>query len=235
MRRRRSERGFSLIEVIVSLAILGLAVPALQASLGAAVDKAILTKVNRQLRAVAQFQYGQVLVGKLHPEETDPFLDGQTGGFEDVGGYREEYAEYGWELRVEEVAVAGASNTDLEEAGFADDGSGMYARPYTDDLAEKASGGAGGGGFASLFGGDQPRPEGQFRKRITLTVRWAAESAEQDRVYTLVTLVPADEGEPSGADLPGALGGPGTEGAAGGAGAGARGNPFESSTTEGGK
>jgi prepilin-type N-terminal cleavage/methylation domain-containing protein len=233
MKRPKNDAGFSLLEVVVSLLILGMAIPALQSSLAGAVDKALLTKVNRQLRALSQFQYGQVLTGKLHEDEEDPFLDGQTGAFEDVGGYREEYAEYSWELRVEEVAVTGAANAELEEAGFADDGTGLYVRAYTDDLAERAKpGGDSSGGFAALLGGESPRPEGQYKKRITLTVRWAAASAEEDRVFTLVTLVPADDDGSQG-DLQGALGADPNNPAAGAAGAAGSGNPLSPSGATG--
>jgi prepilin-type N-terminal cleavage/methylation domain-containing protein len=222
-RRRiaRRDRGFTLLEVVVSLMIVSMAVVGLHSSLGGAVDKAMTTKVNRQLRHLAQFQYGQLVVGKLHPEEQDPFLDGQTGDFADVGGYPEEYSRFTWELKVEEYAVTGASTLDLEEAGFTDDGTGSYSRPLTDDLVAATSpeGGGGGGGFGALMRGEAPRPEGQFRRRITLRVHWAAEKAEDDRSLTLVTLVPVD-GEGAG-ELPGGLAG---GGAADGAGAGAAGD-----------
>ena len=231
-RTARRDRGFSLIEVVVAMLIVALAVVSLHSSLGGAIDKAMTTKVNRQLRHLAQFQYGQIVVGKLHPEEQDPFLDGQTGGFEDVGGYREEYDAYGWELKVEEVAITGASNLDLEEAGFTDDGSGSYSRPLTDDLVAATSGenaGGAGGGFGALLRGEAPRPEGQFKRRVTLTLYRSAPNADDDRSFTLVTLLPVD-GE-GGGDLPqGSIGdqpgGPGgAQGAAGAAG-GTSGNPF---------
>lgn len=236
IRKGRGDGGFSLLEVLVSVAIIGMAVVALQSSLGGAVDKAMATKVNRQMRHLAQFQYGQVVVGKLHPEEQDPFLDGQTGGFEDVGGYPEEYRAFGWEVRVDEVAVCGASNLDLEEAGFAADEGGQYSRALTDDLvqATQGEGAGGGGGFGALLRGEAPRPEGQFRRRITLTLHWAAANAEADRAYTLVTLVPVeDDGAlPAPGDVPGL---PGAGGAPGGGAAGGGSNLLGGDAKDGGR
>ncbi|HYC76717.1 MAG TPA: type II secretion system protein [Planctomycetota bacterium] len=224
-RRRRNEGGFSLLEVLLSLAIVSIGTVYLLTTLGGVTDLAFTTKVNRQFRHLSQYQYGQTVIGKLHSDEEDPFLDGQSGDFSDVGGWADEYAGYTWEIRVDEVCVCGGGGTDLDEAGFVEDGSGFPSRPYTDDVVRAASGES--GGFASMLGDAAPKPAGQFKKRITLFVRWAGEDAEHDRTFTLTTLVPSDD--ESKGELPpggGEGGGPGADGAAGDGGkAGGDGRP----------
>jgi prepilin-type N-terminal cleavage/methylation domain-containing protein len=208
IRRRRSERGFTMVEVMVSLAIVSLAVVGLHAALATSAVYAQSAKVNRQLRHLAAFQYGQVLVGKIHPDEQDPFLDGQTGAFEDVGGYREEYEAFDWRVESQEVALEGGMSDELLEAGFYDDGSGVMARPFTDDVA---MGGAKGGGFASLLQGESVRPEGRYARRIKLVIRYTGADAASDREFTMTTLVgiPDLDSGGDGAPLPGGAAGGG--------------------------
>jgi prepilin-type N-terminal cleavage/methylation domain-containing protein len=183
---RSSERGFTLIEVLVTLAILGYAIVGFSAMVGQSVDLAIVTKVNRQMRQLVDYQMGQITVGKLHPEEEDPFPDGQTGSFDDVGGYPEEYQAYSWELRREEIPICGTDEEELQKAGFDKAPGGTYARPQTDDI---------------LSGEDEhvEQPEGQFKSRVTLIVRWHGESADDDREFAVVTYLPVNGEEEAGA------------------------------------
>jgi prepilin-type N-terminal cleavage/methylation domain-containing protein len=187
-----AERGFTLLEVLVVLAILGYAVTGLIATVGRFTDVAVVTKVNRQMRQLVEYQMGQIAVGKLHPDEEDPFPDGQTGAFLDVGGYPEEYEAFTWEIRREEVPICGTNDADLADAGFEQTSDG-FVRRQTDDI---------------LAGLDEhlEKPEGQFKSRVTLTVRWHGPSAEDDRVFTIVTLLPVngeEEQDVGGGEEPG--------------------------------
>lgn len=183
------EGGFTLLEVLVTLAILAYAVVGFQTIVHRSVELAVVTKTNRQLRQLVEYQMGQITVGKLHPDEEDPFPDGQTGSFDDVGGYPEEYDNFSWELRREEVPICGANDDDLAKAGFSKvDGS--YVRRQTDDV---------------LAGTDEhmEKPEGQFKSRVTLIVRWNAASADEDTEFQIVTYLPVngeEEGGGGGAD-----------------------------------
>jgi prepilin-type N-terminal cleavage/methylation domain-containing protein len=194
---RQAEAGFTLLEVLVTLAILGYAVVSFQTIVGTSVDRALVTKVNRQLRQLVEYQMGQVAVGKLHPEEEDPFPDGQSGSFEDVGGYPEEYESFTWHLKREEVPICGTDEEELREAGFQQlpGGTGGFIRPQTDDI---------------LSGADEhlEKPKGQFKSRVTLTVRWSGLSADEDREFSIVTYLPVngeeEEGAGAGSEMPGA-------------------------------
>jgi prepilin-type N-terminal cleavage/methylation domain-containing protein len=193
-----SQRGFTLLEVLITLAILGYLVPLLQTTIETSFDRALTTKVNRQLRALANYQIGQITVGKIHPSEEDPFPDGQSGTFDDVGGYPEEYENFSWSVRREEVPICGANEDDLLKAGFQKSENGALARPLTGDV---------------LSGSDPnvEKPAGQFKCRVTLTVHWRGSSADFDQDLTIVTYLPVDGEEDSSAG--GAGGGPGAGGA----------------------
>jgi prepilin-type N-terminal cleavage/methylation domain-containing protein len=176
------EHGFTLLEVLVTLAILGYAVVGFQAVVGKAVDAAVVTKINRQMRHVVEYQMGQIVVGKLHPEEEDPFPHGQTGTFVEVGGYDEEYERFTWELEREEVPICGASDDELANAGFDRTNDGQFSRRQTDDV---------------LAGIDEhlEKPKGQFKSRVRLTVRWNGPSADEDLVFSVVTYLPVNNEE----------------------------------------
>jgi prepilin-type N-terminal cleavage/methylation domain-containing protein len=209
VRPRTGEEGFTLLEVLLALAIMGFAIVGFQAITGGAYDRAIVTKVNRQMRQLVAYQMGQIAVGKLHPEEDDPFPDGQSGTFSDVGGYPEEYDAFTWSIRREEVPIVGSNEDDLEKAGFKKDpgagGASGYTRAQTDDI---------------LAGKDEhlEKPEGQFKSRVTLTVTWHAQSADEDLSFSIVTYLPVngeeEEGAGGGPGAPGA-GNPATPGAPG--------------------
>jgi prepilin-type N-terminal cleavage/methylation domain-containing protein len=212
--RTPGQDGFTLLEVLVTLAILAYAVVGFQAVVHRSVELALVTKIHRQLRHLVDYQMGQITVGKLHPDEEDPFPDGQTGSFHDVGGYEEEDAQYTWELQREEVPICGANDDDLSKAGF-EQQDGGYVRRQTDDI---------------LAGTDEnlEKPEGQFKSRVTLIVRWNAPTADQDSEFRVVTYLPVngeedqegaggadpetpgDPNAPPGAQKPGTPGNPGS-------------------------
>jgi prepilin-type N-terminal cleavage/methylation domain-containing protein len=203
--------GFTLLEVLVTLMILAVSVPLLWVTVGNSVDRALVTKVNRQMRALAQFQIGQITVGKLHPDEEDPFPDGQSGTFDDVGGYPEEYAAFTWKLQREEIGICGTTEDDLQKAGFVKPATGgPMVRPQTDDI---------------LAGTNEhlEKPAGQFKSRVTLTVYWHGESADEDLELTVVTYLPVNGEEDGGGAGAGGKGEPGPAGAGAGAGSGAAG------------
>ncbi len=219
----RREAGFTLIEVMVTLLIVAFAVSHLLAILGTSVNDALETKINRQLKQLVQFQMGQITVGQLHPDEEDPFPDGQSGDFSDVGGYPEEYAPFKWQIYREEVAICGADNEEMKKAGFEQDGSGAFIRPETDDIIN-GKGGKKANGAAEMPGAEEDKPEGQFKTRVTLVVRWSAESQDEDKEFSITTYLPVkdeetqDMGGAGGAGGPGGPGGPGGQGNTPGAG-----------------
>jgi prepilin-type N-terminal cleavage/methylation domain-containing protein len=194
------EAGFTILEVLVALLIVGIAITGFQTVTGGAYERAIVTKINRQMRHLVAYQMGQITVGKLHPEEEDPFPDGQSGTFEDVGGYPEEYQAFTWTIRREEIPIVGSTEEDLEKAGFRKEPGGSgYSRPQTDDI---------------LSGADEhvEKPEGQFKSRVILTVRWHAENADEDREFSIETYLPVNGEEEEGGGGPGGPGTPGADG-----------------------
>lgn len=202
---RHHERGFTLIEVMVTLMILGFSMVGLQASLGTAVDLAIATKSQRQARSLLSYQMGQVSVGVLTPDEEDPFPDGQTGHFEDVGGYAEEYAVFEWSIRKEEVSICGGDETSMQDAGFVPGEDGKLTRPVDTYRAQAAANRAAGArADAGVDGGREEEeletPEGQFKQRVILTVTYRPGSIELDRTFSLITYLPLPDEAASFAD-----------------------------------
>jgi type II secretory pathway pseudopilin PulG len=207
---RHREEGFTLLEVLVAFAVIAFAAITFNVIVGGAMNRAVVTKVNRQLRQLVEFQMGQVTVGKLHPDEDDPFPDGQSGAFEDVGGYPEEYEAFTWTLRREEIPICGTNEDDLEKAGFRKEpGATEFTRAQTDDI---------------LAGKDEhlEKPAGQFKSRVTLTVKWNGRTEDEDQGFSIVTLLPVNGEEEGGGSGPGGPGDPNAPGPApaGGANAG---------------
>jgi prepilin-type N-terminal cleavage/methylation domain-containing protein len=209
-RAPRATGGFTLLEVLLTTVIIGIAVTGVVASVGQYMNTAMVTKVNRQMRYLVDYQIGQIAVGKFHPDEQDPFPDGQSGDFSDVGGYAEEYEAFTWDLKREEIPICGADELELEKAGFESprrqrEGTGdtRMFRPQTDDI---------------LAGTDEDlvKPKGQFKSRVTLTVRWHGPSQEDDRSFSIVTYLPVNGEEAPAADDAALGGGEGDPSKAGG-------------------
>jgi len=205
-RPRSREDGFTLLEVLVALAVISFAAVSFNVIVGGAMNRALVTKTNRQLRQLVEYQMGQISVGKLHPDEEDPFPDGQSGAFDDVGGYPEEYQAFSWTLQREEIPICGTNEDDLEKAGFRkEEGGTGLVRAQTDDI---------------LAGKDEhlEKPEGQFKSRVTLTVRWSGRDADEDQLFSIVTYLPVNGEEEQQGGAGGAGGDPNAPGGPAGAG-----------------
>ena len=192
MKPRRPDAGFTLLEVMVTLMILGFSMVGLQASLGTAVDLAIATKAQRQARGLLAYQMGQVAVGTLTPEEEDPFPDGQTGNFEDVGGYPEEYSAFEWTIRKEEVSIVGGDEVGMQEAGFVAGSDGKLTRPVDSFRAQASANRMSGGrtdaeGTGGRSEEELETPDGQFKQRVVVTVTWRPGPADLDRSWSLIS------------------------------------------------
>ena len=144
-------------------------------------NRALVTKVNRQLRQLVEYQMGQITVGKLHPDEEDPFPDGQSGAFDDVGGYPEEYQAFSWTLQREEIPICGDQRGRPREGGLPEGGRRNRARASADRR--------------------HPRGQGRARREARGPVQiprdadgrgGSGRDADEDQLFSIVTYLPVN-------------------------------------------
>ena len=210
---RRKERGITLVEAMVSLAIVAAAVIPAMTALGGATDNVIRTRDRRKLRYLSQILIADIERSqvKTHPdEEGEGYEEGDSGTFE---GYESsdrpgEYAAFEWVIEVlREVMVTGGGG-DLESFGFADAGEGpAIGRPVSNDLPLGE-------------GEEEAPPEGQVKRVLVVAIRRVGEDADDDRTLRIMTYLPSPGEEEqvaaagaAGAGLPGGAGPTGAGGA----------------------
>ena len=163
------------------------------AAVGGAVDDLVALAEGVDVEV---YQYRFMTTPKGTPQDVkDAIWEGMQATFE-----TEEYQAFTWTIRREEIPIVGSTEEDLEKAGFRKEPGGSgYSRPQTDD---------------SLSGADEhvEKPEGQFKSRVILTVRWHAENADEDREFSIETYLPVNGEEEEGGGGPGGLGTPGADG-----------------------
>lgn len=216
-RRRTSEAGFTLVEVVASFLIVAGAMIPLLTSLGTSTEKVMDTVNQRKMRYLMQLVLADIELGKLSEEEEERYEEGTRDDFDGWASTErpDEYEgfEYVVEILREEVIVGGEDEEALAEAGFQTDESGrIVGRPVTNDLLEEQE-----------EEGIEP-PPGQIKRVLVLKVRRAGEDADDDIEYTIMTYLPQPdeesrelgaEGGEGAAPVPGAEGQPGAGGAAG--------------------
>ncbi len=228
----RRDRGFTLIEVIVSLLIItGTATMVLTAMSGAT-SKAMDAMARRKLRYLSQLIMADIELGKLVPgeEEEERYEEGSS---DDFSGWAsddrpDEYEHFRFVVEVlrEEILVGAEDEEALEDTGFSasasegEAGSGsLLGRPVSNDDLENEE--------------DLEEPPGQRKRLLVLAVERLGEDADDDLTLRIVTYLPVPGEEEAslggGAEgLPGAgpgggaaeagAGGPGGGGAAGASG-----------------
>lgn len=215
------ESGFSLIEVLVSLAILAAAIIPLMAVLGRATEDVYETVNQRKLRYLSQWIVGDLEVGKLNPNDPDeelPYEEGTQRWFADMNLTEDEEEFEGFKFVVEalrdEVITGALDEETALDAGFIPDGNGGFTRAVTnDEPSSQAEGGEGAGLFGGIGGEGEP-PPGQLKRVAVIAVIREGETAEEDRVFRLMMYLPHPDEESQSL-----AGGEGGEGGAGGAGA----------------
>jgi prepilin-type N-terminal cleavage/methylation domain-containing protein len=112
LRRGLCEAGFSLIELMAALTILGLITVVTSQITQHAADTASQAERARELRYLAEYKYEEV---KTFEEFYDDILD---GNFEDLENER--FRDFRWTLDIRDVVVFGASNVEEAEYYFED-------------------------------------------------------------------------------------------------------------------
>ncbi|MSR74391.1 MAG: prepilin-type N-terminal cleavage/methylation domain-containing protein [Planctomycetes bacterium] len=202
---KRNQRGFTLVEVVVSLVIVAGAMIPLLTVLGQAGEDVLETTEERKLRYLMQIILADVELGPLTTEEAEEEAheEGDSGDFSGFGSpdAPDEYAGFEWTIDVfrEEIVLGGADDATLADAGFSTDSSGrMLGRPVSGDSS------------STREGEEEVDPEGEIKRVLVLSVRKLGETTDADRVLRIMTYLP-NPGEED-RDLSG-----GREGGAGGA------------------
>jgi|GEM_PF-4594354 prepilin-type N-terminal cleavage/methylation domain-containing protein len=233
---KRAQRGFTLVEVVVSLVIVAGSMIPLLTVLGQAGEDVLETTDERKLRHLMQIILAEVQLGPLGTDDEDdePHEEGDHGDFSGFGSIDDpqEYAGFEWEIEVfrEEIVLGGADDETLADAGFSTDSSGrMMGRPISNDFTTEAE------------NESEVDPEGEIKRVLVLTVRKVGETSDGDRVLRVMTYLPnpgeeerelSEEGGMGGAR--GAEGGRG-DGTGAPTGGGGRGGGGESPLPTGGR
>jgi prepilin-type N-terminal cleavage/methylation domain-containing protein len=233
---KRAQRGFTLVEVVVSLVIVAGSMIPLLTVLGQAGEDVLETTDERKLRHLMQIILAEVQLGPLGTDEEDaePHEEGDHGDFSGFGAIDDpqEYAGFEWDIEVfrEEIVLGGADDETLADAGFSTDSSGrMIGRPISNDFTTEAE------------NESEVDPEGEIKRVLVLTVRKVGETSDGDRVLRIMTYLPnpgEEERELSGeGGQGGARGAEGARGDGTGAptGGGGRGGGGESPLPSGGR
>lgn len=230
MMRTTSRSGFTLMEVLVSLAILAGALIPLMQVLGRATEDVYETVAQRRMRYLSQYIVGQIELGKLQPQNADeelPFEEGDVFYFEDEFRDVAEDGEYeGFKAVVEvfrDEVVCGFPDEDaMLDAGFSPNGDGSFTRPVANDPVAMY-GESGANPFE--MGGES---RGQIKRVLVVAIVREGETADQDRQLRIMTYLPHPDEEGGGPGPGSGLEGGGAEGS----GAGAE-NPLSGATPDG--
>lgn len=117
--RRRSQSGFTLLEMLMAASILLMIVAMVQEITLNSTDRALDAITARELRALAEYKYGQTSVFAEHFDR----FEYDSGDFDELEDERLD--EWEWELAVRDVVVIGES--DDEQAQY------LFGAPDTDE------------------------------------------------------------------------------------------------------
>lgn len=167
----RRERGFTLLELLLALAIFGLLLTMSAGVLVDATDQVAIGRRSLELRYLAESKLGEI---EVFEEEFDEILEGD---FRDRG---EEFEGYEWSLDIRDVTVFGISN----------DENAPYYWPEDETAAEEDE-----------ESGQQQQQQGETQIVRELRLRVSAPDDEGATDFIeIVTLLPLVEyqGQPSG-------------------------------------
>ncbi len=162
-------RGFTLLELLLALAIFGMLLTMSAGVLVDATDQVAIGRRSLELRYLAESKLGEI---ELFEEEFDEILEG------DFGDRGEEFEEYTWSLDIRDVTLFGVSN----------DENAPYYWPEDETDTEDDEGSA-----------EQQEGETQIVREMTLRVSAPDESGASDSVeiVTMLPLVEY-QGQPAG-------------------------------------
>jgi prepilin-type N-terminal cleavage/methylation domain-containing protein len=168
----RREAGFTLLEIIVAVAIFAFIAAVAMATMA---DSGYLTAAGRrarQLRMLAEAKFAEVLVFEGHYD----YGDTASGDFHDEKSLGDEGADWKWDLAVRNVTVFGVATQ--EDAQY------LFGEPTDEEKADAASAAAG-------TQPGQPAQKGttQELRELTLKVTSPGEEGEADSVE-LIAFVP---------------------------------------------
>jgi prepilin-type N-terminal cleavage/methylation domain-containing protein len=197
--RRRGPSGFTLLEILVALAIFTfVAAVAMQTTANAGWNAASGRRA-RELRMLAERKLGEILTFEQHFDDAAA-MDGDLGA---------EYPEYGtrfhgwtWQLEVRDVTVFGISSDDTAQY--------LFGAPTDEEKAAAnapASGTSGTSGTPGQPGQPAKKGETQQLRELNLKVSTPAEEGAADSVQLVVFAPPVGKKTAGAAPAAGGTGG----------------------------
>jgi prepilin-type N-terminal cleavage/methylation domain-containing protein len=183
MSRAPRSAGFTLLEVLIAIAIFAFVAGAAMATMSSSDELAIRAKRARELRMLAERLAGEILAFEQH------YDDPNTGDFHGWSEYGERFKDWTWDL---EVRGSPGPPLYVFGVGSQDDAQYLFGAPTEEEKtqsAQPASGAAAGG----QPGQTQSRGKAQEIRELVLTVKAPQEGSSETDSVQLVIFAPVVE------------------------------------------
>jgi prepilin-type N-terminal cleavage/methylation domain-containing protein len=216
---RRAAAGFTLVEVVVAIAVMAIAIFPLIDSIKHSRQTIKSSQVKRTMKQLLEFKMSQILLDQPPEDEEPIYVDGAEGNFGEefeadrtkAYWFDAKYYNYSFRIDSQEVDLASAGGITGEEDESA-----------REDEKDRAPEGSSDDPLGLGAGQEEEEELGQLRYLVTLTIFYRTGNPHADRAMTAVTYVkhPREKETMSGPDMgPAGAGGlPGGGEAKGGSG-----------------
>ena len=174
--RRRRQHGFTLLEILVAIAIFAFVAGAAMQTMSSADYMAVSGKRARELRMLAERKLGEILTFEQHFDDN---MDGDLG--DDYPEYGTKFRDWKWQLEIRDVTVFGIATQ--EDAQY------LFGAPTDEEKAAAATPAPGTSGGAAQPGQPAKKGETQQIRELTLRVTSPADEGAADSVQ-LITFAP---------------------------------------------
>ena len=172
----RREGGFTLLEILVAIAIFTFVAAAAGQTMASADYLTASGKRARELRMLAERRLGEVLSFEGYWDDKAPY----EGDFADYGEYKDQFKDWKWQVDIRDVTAFGVSTAENAEY--------LFGAPTDDEKAQAAqqSGGGSASGAGSSGTTTQKVGKPQELREITLRVLAPTDQGPGDSVELIV-------------------------------------------------